>query len=122
MVPVRDAGRPDKPVVVVRSVVPGDIEDAVLAGIEEEGVPQVVERVDDGSAAALAQAAAARSPLGVGVGIDVYGQVCVHPEKLAEPLPALTSTGPAETDVARALGHNAARIVVGLPLKAVTRQ
>lgn len=122
MAPVRDAGRPDKPVVVVHSVVPGDIEDAVLAGIEEEGVPRAVERVDDGSAAELAQSAAARSPLGVGVGIDVYGQVCVHPEKLAEPLPALTSAGPADMEVARALGHNAARIVVGLPLKAVTRQ
>jgi hypothetical protein len=117
---VREGGQPDKPVIVVHSVVAGPIEDAVLAGIEEEGVPHAVERVRDGAAATeLAQTAAARSPLGVGVGIDAHGQVCVHPEKLAAPLPALTSMGGADTGVARALGHNAARIVVGLPLKAV---
>jgi hypothetical protein len=116
---VRDGGQPTKPAVVVLSAAAGPIEDAVLAGIEEEGVPHSVVRVGHGPATELAQLAAVRSPLDVGVGVDALGRVCVHPEKLSEPLPELTSSA-ADRAVARALGHNAARIVVGLPLKAVT--
>lgn len=115
---VRDGGQPPKPAVVVLSVGAGPIEDAVLAGIEEEGVPHAVVRVGHGAATELAQLAAVRSPLDVGVGVDDLGGVCVHAEMLPEPLPELTSSA-ADRAAARALGHNAARIVVGLPLKAV---
>lgn len=114
---------PVRPVIVVRSAAAGVVEDAVLAGIEEEGVPYLVERDADpdgsGSAAAvdLARIAAHRSPLGVGVGIDAAGGVCVQPEKVSDPITDLTAApadGPAR---ARLLGHDAARICVGLPLK-----
>lgn len=97
----------------------GQVVDEVLAGIEEEGVPAVVERPrTPGDAMALARTAAGRSSLSVGVGIAVDGQVSVHHDKLPSPLAELASDGPAESDTARVLGHNAARIVVGIPLRA----
>ncbi|AKS35631.1 pduH protein [Mycolicibacterium goodii] len=90
----------------------------VLAGMEEEGVPYTLETVaDSGSAPELARQAAMRSPLQVGVGMGASGVVCVHHNMLVDPLPELSSAGPADRDTARMLGHNAARIVVGLPLK-----
>lgn len=113
-----EGGQPEKPAILVLSYGDGKLESEVLAGIEEEGVPSVVERprgVDD--ALMLAGLAAERSSLSVGVGIDSAGRVCVQHDKLAEPLVELTSVAGAEASVARMLGHNAARIVVGIPLR-----
>lgn len=116
----REGGQPAKPTIVVLSAAAGPVEQAVLAGIEEEGVPYTVQHVtDERAATALAGDAAARSPLGVGVGVDVRGHVCAHQDKLPAPAPGLTSAGP-DRDAARMLGHNAARIVVGLPLRDIT--
>ncbi|OPX09510.1 hypothetical protein B1790_15510 [Mycobacterium sp. AT1] len=96
----------------------GQVENEVLAGIEEEGVPSIVERPRNRTdAEALARMAAGRSSLSVGVGIDADGRVSVQHDKLPEPLSELASGGPAEPTVARILGHNAARIVVGIPLR-----
>jgi hypothetical protein len=111
------ADGPVRPAVVVASVAASAVEDAVLAGIEEEGVPCVVERSATGAAVELARSAALRSPLGVGVGIDAAGTVCVQPEKVADVIPELVSA--AGVAAARILGHNAARICVGLPLRLV---
>ncbi|GAA1205687.1 glycerol dehydratase reactivase beta/small subunit family protein [Prauserella alba] len=99
----------------------------LLAGLEEEGVPvrlasgtptggAATSPADSGEAATaveLAHAAARASPLDVGVGIDVEGRVCVHHAKRPADRPVVT------TDATRArwCGHNAARLVVGLPLK-----
>ena len=127
-----EGGQPDKPAILVLSSGADALEREVLAGIEEEGVPYVVERVvepaepvehvaerptggDD--ARGLAQLAAGRSSLSVGVGIDARGRVCVQHELLAEPPSGLFSSGTAERECARTLGHNAARIVVGIPLR-----
>ncbi|MGV0741301.1 glycerol dehydratase reactivase beta/small subunit family protein [Mycolicibacterium sp. XJ870] len=118
---VREGGQPARPVIVVLSVAGGEVEREVLAGIEEEGVPYSVQPGDpDGAAAHLARQAALRSPLRVGVGIDARGDVCVHHDQLADPLPELDSRT-ADAHTARTLGHNAARIVIGLPLKPDTR-
>ncbi|GAA4574826.1 glycerol dehydratase reactivase beta/small subunit family protein [Planotetraspora kaengkrachanensis] len=85
------------------------------AGMEEEGVPFRVEDVAaDGSAVELAFAAAQVSHLDVGVGVDALGNVCVHHSKLPPGAPALTGTASG----ARVMGHNAARLVVGIPFKA----
>ncbi|MCP2252787.1 Dehydratase medium subunit [Prauserella aidingensis] len=96
----------------------------LLAGLEEEGVP--VRLADPGewgdgpggdgpsvTAVDLAHAAARASPLDVGVGIDSDSRVCVHHAKRPADRPVIT------TDATRArwCGHNAARLVVGLPLK-----
>jgi hypothetical protein len=125
-VPVLEGGQPEKPAILVLSCVGGPVENEVLAGIEEEGVPSLVERVVERSrqgadAVALARVAAGRSSLSVGVGIDADGRVCVQHDKLAESLPELSSSGAAEPTIARILGHNAARIVVGIPLRAERR-
>lgn len=113
-----EGGQPEKPAILVLSAVDGAVESAVLAGIEEEGVPSLVERTaGDDDARALARRAANRSSLSVGVGIDGLGRVCVQHEKLPEPPAALVTEGLADVETARTLGHNAARIVVGIPLR-----
>ena len=112
-----EGSQPEKPAILVLSCGREAIENEVLAGIEEEGVPSLVERPGGGAdAQTLARLAAGRSSLSVGVGIDDHGGVCVQHDKLAEPLPELTSPA-ADPGAARVLGHNAARIVVGIPLR-----
>ena len=114
-----EGGQAEKPAILVLSCAGGPVEDEVLAGIEEEGVPSVVERPRTrADAMELARTAAGRSSLSVGVGIDADGRVSVQQDKLPAPLPELASDGPAELSTARILGHNAARIVVGIPLRA----
>lgn len=106
----REAGRP----AIVVLAVPGSaaVRD-IVAGIEEEGVPYLVEMAEPHAAAVdLAQRAAMLSPLGVGIGVGVF-EAWVQHVKFSGPVPELSS---AATD-SRTLGHNAARIVVGLPLK-----
>jgi Dehydratase medium subunit len=115
---VLEGGQAEKPVILVLSDADGQVENEVLAGIEEEGVPARVERPRSGGIATdLARDAAARSSLSVGVGIDADGRVCVHHDKLPTSPPGLFSTGRADPVTARVLGHNAARIVVGIPLR-----
>ena len=67
----------------------------------------------DGGARELAFAAAQASNLDVGVGVDATGYICVHHAKLSPDAPAVA--GPASS--ARTMGHNAARLVVGIPFK-----
>ena len=112
---------PVRPAIVVVGAGPEAVTRAVLAGIEEEGVPFVLEHADAAERAIeLAAAAALRSPLEVGVGIDRDGTVCVQPAKVACAVPELVETVDAtDVRVARILGHNAARLCVGLPLKDV---
>lgn len=113
-----EGGQAEKPAILVLSCADGRVEDEVLAGIEEEGVPSLVERPrTPADAMELARLAAGRSSLSVGVGIDEDGRVSVQQDKLPAPLSELASDGPAAPMVARILGHNAARIVVGIPLR-----
>lgn len=105
--------------IVVLAADGGSVMREVLAGIEEEGVPAAAPPVDGAdrgvSAADLAQRAAMLSPLQVGVGIGAPGDIRVCHAKLGQPvfgLPAGSSPS-----AARTMGHNAARIVAGLPLK-----
>jgi hypothetical protein len=85
------------------------------AGMEEEGVPYRTETVSEGRACELAFAAALASSLDVGVGVDGEGNICVHHAKLPPDAPALA--GPASSG--RVMGHNAARLVTGIPFKNV---
>ena len=91
----------------------------LTAGMEEEGVPFRVEKAaaEAGGAAELAYAAAHASTLDVGIGVDAVGHICVHHAKLPPDAPALT--GPPRH--ARSLGHNAARLVTGIPFKKVAQ-
>ena len=95
----------------------------INAGMEEEGVPCRTESVpcraedgdatDGGAARELAFAAAQASNLDVGVGVDALGHICVHHAKLPPDAPAVAGPAPS----ARTMGHNAARLVVGIPFK-----
>jgi hypothetical protein len=115
---VHSGGHPDRPAIVVLSAGSRVIERDVLAGIEEEGVPYLLVPSDAGVAAAeLARRAALRSPLNVGVGVGAAGEVCIQHAKLSDPLPELSSGEGSDAGARRVLGHNAARIVVGVPLK-----
>ncbi|MER5646414.1 glycerol dehydratase reactivase beta/small subunit family protein [Streptosporangium sp. NPDC002524] len=66
-----------------------------------------------GEARELAFAAAQASSLDVGVGVDAAGNICVHHAKLPPDAPAVAGTA----SDARVMGHNAARLVVGVPFK-----
>ncbi|WP_436764106.1 glycerol dehydratase reactivase beta/small subunit family protein [Streptosporangium sp. V21-05] len=66
-----------------------------------------------GGARELAFAAAQASSLAVGVGVDAAGNICVHHAKLPPDAPAVAGTA----SDARVMGHNAARLVVGVPFK-----
>ncbi|WP_235676807.1 glycerol dehydratase reactivase beta/small subunit family protein [Mycolicibacterium porcinum] len=115
---MHSVGQPDRPAIVVLSAGGRDVERNVLAGIEEEGVPYLLVPGDaQVPAAELARRAALRSPLHVGVGVGARGEVCVQHAKLSDPLPELSSGGSAGHVAVRRLGHNAARIVAGVPLK-----
>lgn len=110
----------EMPTIVVVSRGADDMLRAVFAGIEEEGVPHSVSEVptDGVDALALAYFAARLSQLGVGVGIDEDGKVCIHHAKRPAADPVAVSAVPGDLLTARRLGHNAARVVVGAPLKA----
>lgn len=100
------------PCVVARCSGDGRLRE-VRAGLEEEGVPLRVEIVAGGDAVDLAYEAALASSLGVGIGIDAEGWVCVQHAKRPRGSPVLTAVAAQ----ARLCGHNAARLVIGLPLK-----
>jgi hypothetical protein len=115
-----NAGDPgSRPVVVVGhrgEAAPEGALREICAGITEEGVPhRVTDFADAADLTALAHAAARTSPLEVGVGVDASG-VCVHHAKLPADRPVARSTT-VDAATSRRMGHDAARIVTGLPLK-----
>ncbi|WP_407685722.1 glycerol dehydratase reactivase beta/small subunit family protein [Mycobacterium sp. HUMS_1102779] len=95
----------------------------VLAGIEEEGVPcSLCDTAAEASvvavgAVALAYSAAGRSRLEVGVAVGTGGLVCVHHVKRPATDPIVVEEVGEDLPTARRLGHNAARVVVGVALK-----
>jgi hypothetical protein len=114
---VSDRDGPVRPFVVIGTSgpEPSGIVRAVQAGLEEEGVPFDVHRYEQTDPCALAHQAARDSPLDVGLGVTGE-ELCVHHAKLPRDRPVRSErTGrPAE---ARRLGHDAARVVTGVPLK-----
>jgi hypothetical protein len=114
-----DKSPPEMPTIVVVSRGPREMLREVLAGIEEEGVPYSVSDAPTGGVDALALAyfAARLSRLAVGVGIDVDGRACIQHDKRPAPDPVAVSAVRAGLPTARRFGHNAARVVVGIPLK-----
>lgn len=98
----------------------------ISVGAEEEGIPcrlmpaeEIEDEIDDETdAAALAHAAARSSRLDVGVGVG-SGQVAVHERHMPAERPVVATR--VEEDHAvhacRMAGSNAARLVIGLPLR-----
>ncbi len=92
-------------------------------GAEEEGIPCRLEAADEsggeaGDIAALAYAAAKNSRFGVGVSVT-SGQVAVHERHMPAAQPVVVTE--VEKDYARQAcrmaGSNAARLVIGTPLR-----
>jgi hypothetical protein len=105
----------DKPRVLILTAGPETLLREICAGIEEEGVPFEVLPAGSGTAGELAEEAARRSPLDVGVGLDRTGVTIVHHSKLPTGKPV--SGDPTRTrSGARRSGHDAARVVTGVPL------
>lgn len=98
----------------------------ISVGAEEEGVPcrlmpadDIDDEIDDETdVAALAHAAARSSRLDVGVGV-ASGQVAVHERHMPVERPVVATE--VEEDHAvhtcRTAGSNAARLVIGMPLR-----
>lgn len=109
----------DVPRIYVRSL--GETASALVEyvehGIEEEGVPWVVESGFDGDCVAIAHEAAVESPLKIGVCVSDT-RLVVHHKQLAADAPVFDVTDPAAAS-ARHLGSNAARLAKGTPLRPV---
>jgi hypothetical protein len=109
-----------QPVVIILAVKPAPAETIapILWGLEEEGVPAELYEVAAGEAAALAKEAAERSPLNVGIGINLNNSiVCLHHRNLPLERPLFTlRSADLQPAPLRALGKNAARLVKGDPL------
>lgn len=94
----------------------------ISIGAEEEGIPcrlvPAGETDEEADVAALAHAAAQNSRLDVGVGV-VSGQVAVHERHMPVARPVVSTE--VEEDhamrVCRTAGSNAARLVIGVPLR-----
>jgi Dehydratase medium subunit len=114
---------PDRPAIHV-SLAPEADESLykwIAVGAEEEGIPCRLEPADESNdetdAASLAHAAAQNSRLDVGVGI-ASGQVAVHERHMPAERPVIISEVEDQTrQVCRSAGANAARLVIGTPLR-----
>jgi hypothetical protein len=109
-----------KPVVIILAVKPAPVETIapILWGLEEEGVPTELYEVAGGEAEALAKEAADRSPLNVGIGVNLNNlMVSLHHRNLPLERPLFTlKRAELQPMALRGLGKNAARLVKGEPL------
>lgn len=88
----------------------------ILMGLEEEGVPALVQEVG-GEAEELGIQAARLSPLEIGIGLDSHGKAVIQHRKLHRHQPLFTVHLGLRPESARTVGLNAARLVKVLPLK-----
>lgn len=87
----------------------------IEAGLEEEGIPWASRWMEAGKPRVdVAFAAATESRLGVGLAVDRDG-VCLHMSRLPSEQPMLERTG-GDPRLWRLVGHDAARLVKGMPL------
>ena len=92
--------------------------DAILWGLEEEGIPVEILQAPDQAAETLAQQAADQSPLNVGIGVSRNGkEVALHHRDLPSGRSLFVLSGPSlQLGNLRRLGLNGARLVKGEPL------
>jgi hypothetical protein len=115
---------PDRPAIHVSLASEADesLYKWIAVGAEEEGIPCRLESADETGdetdVATLAHAAAQNSRLDVGIGLS-SGQVVVHERHMPAERPVIV--GEVEEDhasqVCRSAGANAARLVIGTPLR-----
>ncbi len=93
----------------------------ISVGAEEEGIPcrlEPADETDETDVATLAHAAAQNSRLDVGIGF-ASGQVAVHERHMPAERPVIVSKVEEDhaSQVCRSAGSNAARLVIGMPLR-----
>jgi hypothetical protein len=89
----------------------------VLWGLEEEGIPFEVHEAGDVPVIELGKQAANGSPLNVGIGISVHGELILHHRDLPMETPLFSLIAEHRQSVRlRHLGMNAARLVKGQAL------
>ncbi|WP_196210276.1 glycerol dehydratase reactivase beta/small subunit family protein [Citrobacter sp. Res13-Sevr-PEB04-36] len=88
----------------------------VLLGIEEEGIPFVVQENHSTDIIHSAWLAACQSPLLVGIGCN-QEQLVVHYKNLPTSAPLFTLMYQQDSHVRRSIGNNAARLVKGIPFR-----
>ncbi len=109
-----------KPAVLIlkpQSIQANGIE-AVLWGIEEEGVPYEIRGIVFAeSTAELAKEAAQNSALNVGIAVSQNGEIVLHHRDLPVGMPLFVlSAGNLQPSQLRRLGTNAGRLAKGRPL------
>ena len=111
--PHEEPERPFVAVLVERGLDEARLE--VEAGLEEEGIPWASRWIEPGRVRKdAAFAAATESRLGVGLVVDAYG-ACLHMSRLPSGEPMLDREG-GGAQLWRLFGHDAARLVKGMPL------
>lgn len=93
----------------------------VLLGMEEEGVPVIVEHHDELNPLILANRAAIASRLGIGLGLALDYAV-ITTEKLPESKPYVATWLNVDAATDRIIGSNAARMVKRIPLRPVGKE
>ncbi|MTH47401.1 glycerol dehydratase reactivase beta/small subunit family protein [Intestinirhabdus alba] len=88
----------------------------VLLGIEEEGIPFIIQNQPSGEIVDSAWQAANRSPLLVGIACDSE-RLVVHYKNLPASAPLFTLTHQQNYPALRSAGNNAARLVKGIPFR-----
>jgi len=91
----------------------GDLEE-ILYGIEEEGLPWIINSSEESDSKILGNTASEVSKLGVGIGIGVDGVTLCH-DKLEEHKPLFTTPLSSTKKAFRMLGMNGARLIKGEP-------
>ncbi|WP_304543198.1 glycerol dehydratase reactivase beta/small subunit family protein [Desulforamulus aquiferis] len=121
---MRSDNKPTKPSIIICTAVLQGYEyklRELRAGMEEEGIPYSLQRVEGSDAVSLAYQGANTSELGVGVGIS-QNKICIHFKRLPPLKPLFTMDSAGTLDEWRHFGFNAARLVKGLPFKAMPGQ
>ncbi|EPJ3205425.1 glycerol dehydratase reactivase beta/small subunit family protein [Citrobacter youngae] len=88
----------------------------VLLGIEEEGIPFVIQQTHSTDIIHNAWLAACQSPLLVGIGCS-REKLVVHYKNLPTSAPLFTLTYQQNSHARRSIGNNAARLVKGIPFR-----
>jgi len=88
-------------------------------GIEEEGIPFMAVEADSEDFHRLAERASAHSQLEVGIGLDIEGRFCLHQAKLPDGFYLFESSLSDKRTDLRSFGANSARLVKGMPFKAI---
>lgn len=90
----------------------------VLLGIEEEGIPYEVYEYEEEDEVLLGYRASIDSIIGVGIGISKE-KIVLHYNKLDKDYPLYKISIKSGTNNLRALGSNAARLVIKMPFKEI---